>query len=70
MTPITTTTANTAPILSPEVPCRREPTHSASSGLPVQMFTATTAIAARIRPSLQARGHGWTLAPANVDGAG
>ena len=39
-------TANTAPIETLESPWMREPIHSASSGLPVQMLIATTAIAA------------------------
>ena len=44
---------------SPDVPCSRLPTHSASSGLPVQMFTAMTAIAARMQGSSRRRdGHG------------
>jgi hypothetical protein len=33
-------------------PTTREPTHSASSGLPVQMLTATMAIAARMNARL------------------
>ena len=56
--PITAITANTAPMLRPDVPWSREPTHSASSGLPVQMFTAMTAIAARSSALLEAGGHG------------
>ena len=51
--PKTAITANTAPIETLELPCSREPIHSASRGLPVQMLIATTAIAARIRVRLR-----------------
>lgn len=38
----TTTTTNTAPMLSPLPPATREPTQSARSGAPVQMLTAAS----------------------------
>src|SRR3954447_5567313 len=37
-------TRNTAPMLSPLLPTAFDPTQTARSGAPVQMFTATTAL--------------------------
>ncbi len=42
----TTTTTPTAVMLSPVGPATCEPTHSATSGAPVQMLTVTNAAAA------------------------
>ena len=58
MAPITTTMTSTASIEIPDSGATRDPTHSPSSGAPVQMLSVTTPIAAHDPHPLEPHLHG------------
>jgi len=55
-------TRKTAPMLRPLLPTARDPTQTADSGHPVQMFTATTALRVGSANRLAMRAMAWIQA--------